>query len=102
MIATEERTVTQLWVQMAHNEWSSTHPMHLIAQEQFALHPEVQNLVVYVQEHAGWYLAYGMLDGKMVIVDTANDAATITGERRRFWERVRGSKWHTLPTVRRE
>lgn len=92
---------TQLYIRMADNEWSSNCPMDALAKEQLELHKDVPNLVVYVNEHAGWYLGYAMVDGRMVIVDTANDAATVSPERRRFWERVKGATWESLPGINR-
>lgn len=87
--------VHTLYVRMADNEWGTTHPMEKIAAEQFRLNRHVENLVVNVQEHAGWYLQYAIVDGRQVIVGTANDAAVVTPERKRFWDSVKGAE-HTM------
>lgn len=92
---------TQLIVQMADHEWSSNVDMQKLAEEQLVLHAGVPDLMVTVYEHAGWYLSYALVDGKPAIVETANDAAAVTPERKRFWEKVKFQKWETLPTIRR-
>jgi hypothetical protein len=76
-------------VKMTDHEWSSNTDMGLLARHELAKYPKTDRVVVHVQEHAGWYLEYGRdpgsEDGKIVVVGTANDAATVTEERRRFW-----------------
>ena len=91
----------ELNVHMASFEWSSTHPMEQIADELFEKYKDLENLVIRVYEHAGWYLIFAKEGEKTIIVGTANDAATITPERQRFWERVKGAEHRQLPTIRR-
>ena len=98
---------TMLYVRLADNEWSSQTVngvglMEHVAREQLELHRDVENLIVHVTEHAGWFLVYSMQDENMIIVGTANDAAAVTPERRRFYENIRGAEWNTLPGINRQ
>lgn len=95
----------QVEVKMADHEYESASlRMDDLAREQFTIHHDkMEHLMVTVNEHAGWFLSYAMVDGIMVIVETANDAATVTPERRQFWSRINNCehKWNRLPTVNR-
>lgn len=90
-----------LTIQMGEKEYDSNCPMGDLAAEQFALHHDKYNLLVCVREHGGWYLEFGLVNGKMAIVGTANDSASVTQERRQFWERVKLARWEHLPIIRR-
>lgn len=60
-------------------------------------------LVVHVYEHAGWWLQYAKLDGEIIVVGTANDAAVMKGKPELFRQRyVTGADFEYLPEVRRE
>lgn len=90
---------TMCYVHMADHEWSDKFNLFDVAREDvFDKYPDLDDLVVTVYEHGGWFLAF-IRDG--TIVDTANDAARMSEKAREFWQRTRGAKWAHLPSIRR-
>lgn len=93
--------VNMLEIKMANGEYDSNTPMKEIAREAFAMYAHVENLVVSVREHAGWYLSWAMVDGEMVVVETANDSARMSAAARKFYARVANMELNYLPAVDR-
>ena len=87
----------RLVIQLADNEWGNQ-LMDRVASEALVEHRDKPNLVVVVQEHAGWFLSY--THGRE-IVDTANDTAVLSHPAREFWEKVRGLPEVHLGYIRR-
>ncbi len=71
------------------------------AKEVFDANPDLEFLVVHVYEHGGWHLAF-LRD--MTIVETANDAATLSERAQAFYNRCREEKpeYKYLPEVWRK
>ncbi len=91
-----------IYIRMANNEYDTNCDMRKLAEEQFALHPEVENLIVEVYEHGGWWLGFAKDDGQIIIVSTANDMATVNPARRRFWDRCRHMPPKVVANINRE
>lgn len=88
---------------LASNEWGND-LMQKVAEEVFGdpQYADKQPLVVLVNEHAGWFLNYALIDGVVTTIGSANDSAVYTGAKQQFREKIRGAKWEHLPTIRRE
>ena len=93
-------TATIIHVHLADNEWGNE-LMGQVADELLAIHKDVENLVVHVYEHAGWFLQFAMLDGEKIVVGTANDAAVMSDKCGCFRRRIAGCQWKYLPAIRR-
>jgi hypothetical protein len=99
-----DHVVHRLWVFMASDEWGNE-LLHKLAAEYLAQHLDKPNLVVSVHEHGGWYLDFTHAkpgSNGPILVGTANDTATPSPERRRFWERVNGLPEVYVDSIRRE
>lgn len=97
-----ENILCFLYIRMADHEWSSNTDMKKLAQDAINERPHTANLVVSVQEHAGWHEDYAMQDGELICVGTANDGAAITTERRKFWNRCGKMPTKVLPQINRK
>ncbi len=73
-----------------------------IALAVFDDHPEDrETVVVEVHEHAGWYLTYGVIDGRITCVGSANDSARFDPKVKEFWGRINAMECVYHPWVRR-
>ena len=79
-----------LHVKLADNEWGSELMQQRARHELTAgVYAHLPNLAVHVDEHAGWWLTWALVDGEMVCVGTANDMAVMDGKAKEFWARTR-------------
>jgi hypothetical protein len=85
-----------IYVFLADNEYGNE-LMTQIAKDTFNQFPNDPNLVVYVVEHAGWFLAFNR---DLNIVGTANDSAILSHEAKRFLNKLQGNP-NYLPEIRR-
>ena len=75
---------THQMIHMADDEWGNS-LMQEIAETAIAGWKGPGELVVEVYEHAGWYLAWSRIDGKIACVSSANDCAQFTKKIKQFW-----------------
>ena len=92
--------IHKLYIHLGAKEYGNE-LMREVALEQLQKYPAEANLVVHVTEHGGWFLAWTLIDGQMVVVDTANDGAILSPAAKQFWETHRTSEVKMLETIRR-
>lgn len=85
------------WVWMGDTEYGND-KMAAAAKEVFAAHPGHEPMMVEVTEHAGWRLAFNRAG---VIVDTANDGASLSQEAKDWWKSVEGHEREVVGSLRR-
>jgi hypothetical protein len=94
-------TCYEQYIFLAPHEWGNQ-LMRQVAEAFLRAHPEVSPLVVLVYEHAGWCLAFTLLDGQLTVVGSANDAAVFHGKAKEFRQRTHSARWTPLgPAIRR-
>lgn len=94
-------TIYRLSVHLAENEWASQengNKMWNVAKNYFNKWPALENMIVTVYEHAGWWLSY-LRDG--TIVGTANDMATLSEKAMQWGEVNKLLPVKYLSTIRR-
>lgn len=74
-------------VRMAAHEWSSTTSMDGIAIDWFVTlsQEDRPSSSCTVNEHAGWWLMYGWINGEVRVVGSANDGACFSPEVGEWW-----------------
>lgn len=97
----------RLWVHMASNEWSSGHQFNLmpyLAQFYAKKRKDQWPLVVEVWEHGGWYLSWLFDEDNPegASYGTANDAATVSPEKRALWEKYGKTQEVGVGSIRRD
>lgn len=90
------RRVRFVHVRMADDQWGNE-LMDKLAAMAMAEHAEPgATVIVNVQEHAGWFMDYAMIGGRLTVISSANDLAYKTLEVRSFLAEV------NAPTTVRE
>jgi hypothetical protein len=87
----EPRGVRSVVVKMASHEYQSNTDMDKIASDILLAddYDPAYPLVVSVYEHAGWWLEYALVEGKVRVVGSANDGAKWSGPVVDFKMRIR-------------
>jgi hypothetical protein len=96
---------THQTIHLAEDEWGNT-LMQEIAESAIAEWRGPGELVVEVYEHAGWFLTFARINGRIACVSSANDCARFDQQIRQFWSDYNSAyKWLKVdyaPSVRRE
>lgn len=87
-----------LRIRMGDNQWGNE-LMYELAERAFRRLDGIENLVVEVVEHAGWFLDFTMINGKIRTVGTANDMAYFPEFVREHCRKFNGCEWKYLGTV---
>lgn len=101
--AVETREPMKLqWIHLASDEWGSD-LMDRIAKDYFDTYiGDKTRLVVEIHEHAGWFLAYGFIGGRVRTIGSANDSARFDEDVKAFWKKLEGGANAMIPSIRRE
>lgn len=75
-------------IHLANDEWGSD-LMRKVAEDYLASTSNPY-AVVTVHEHAGWFLEFAKLNGRTIVVGTANDMATMSEPAKCFHALIRG------------
>lgn len=87
-------------VYMADHEWQPKHDMRAIAQEVFSQDADPETLFLEVREHAGWWMAFGMLDGELFCFGSASCGNRESPKVIAWHNRTGDIKW--IPSIRRQ
>lgn len=99
---TEVMRIHRVTIRMGEGEYGNA-LMEQAAREYAQANPNLENLVITVYEHGGWFLQWFVDGDNLVVVGTANDMARFQPEQ----EKVRAyldnpdAQWVCLPDVRR-
>lgn len=93
-----ENLLRAAFVWLADNEYGNP-LMNRVAEEFLCDHPEVD--VVEVIEHAGWWMRYARLNGRVVVIGSANDQAVYPDEVQELRREYGARPVHAVHFVRR-
>lgn len=99
---TAEKVLHAVEVHLAENEWGNE-LMRDVALATFAdpKYADIDELIVTVYEHAGWWLSYARTRGGILVVSSANDSAVFHGPAWQWRREHKEHHWKYIDDVRR-